>query len=105
MGSGGILTGHDVWSRRADSYVLHQKTNENLQRGRWDPCGIHMDSDGILLRIKWDPCGIPGRSKEEVERESQWRGWGREGMKTNDRSDGNTTLEMNNYVAYALPGA
>ena len=26
-------------------------------------------------------------------------------MKTNDRTDGNTTLEMNNYVAYVLPGA
>ena len=71
----------------------------------WDPCGIRKDFHGILLRIKWDPCGIPGRSKEEVERESQWRGWGREGMKTNDRTDGNTTLEMKNYVAYALPGA
>ena len=71
----------------------------------WDPCGIRMDFNGILLGIKWDPCGIPGGSKEEVERESQWRGWGREGMKTNDRTDGNTTLEMNNYVAYALPGA
>ena len=49
--------------------------------------------------------GSREEEKEEVARESQGRGWGSEGMKTYDRTDGNTTLEMNNYVAYALPGA
>ena len=75
----------------------------------WDPCGILVGSARISMGSCSGSSGIRvgsrEKEKEEVERESQWRGWGREGMKTNDRTDGDTTPEMKNYVAYALPGA
>ena len=62
LNSNGILSGirwdpegHDVWSRRADPDSLHWKTNENLQRGRWDPGGIHVGSVWDPHGFQWDP--------------------------------------------------
>ena len=76
MGSGGILTGHDVWSRRADSYVLHWKTNENLQRGRWDPGGIHVGSMWDPHGFRWDPARDQvGSVWDPIKKKKQkWKG-------------------------------